>query len=209
VTGTRAGDVELYVQAAQMPNAYAAGGRSVAVTTRVLQEHESGWLPEEELVAVLVHELGHHATGATRPMLLLSWLTAPWRLTRRVLTGVASTLAGRQPQARRVVVAVAGLTVAVTHAVQQGRWMVGGVLAFVGAAAVLCPVVDAAISRQSEFDADRFAADHGLALELAAALRRLDGGPSAGSAWPRRLLASHPTPDRRITALLTRRPTRA
>src|SRR4051794_15068259 len=165
VTGTRAGDVELYVQTAQMPNAYAVGGRSIAVTTRVLQEHESGRLPEEELVAVLVHELGHHATGATRPMLLLSWLTAPWRLTRSVLTGVASTLAGRQPQARRVVV-VAGLTVAVTHAVQQGRWMVGGVLAFVGAAAVLGPVVDAAISRRSEFDADRFAADHGLALEL-------------------------------------------
>src|SRR5215217_7305981 len=56
VTGTKAGDVELYVQTARMPNAYAAGGRSVAVTTRVLQDHESGRLPEDLLVAVLVHE---------------------------------------------------------------------------------------------------------------------------------------------------------
>jgi STE24 endopeptidase len=108
VTGTKAGDVELYVQTARVPNAYAAGGRSVAATSRVLQDYESGRLPEDLLVAVLVHELGHHATGATRPMLLLSWLTAPWRLTSRVLTGVASTLAGRQPRPGLAVVVVAG-----------------------------------------------------------------------------------------------------
>ena len=203
VTGIRAGDVELYVQTARVPNAYAAGGRSVAVTSRVLQDYESGRLPEDLLVAMLAHELGHHATGATRPMLLLSWLTAPWRLTSGVLTGVASTLAGRQPRPGLAVVMVAGLAVAVARALQQGQWMVGGVLAVVGLAAVLCPLADAAISRQAEFDADRFAADHGLALKLAAALHLLDDGRSAASAWPRRLLASHPTPDRRITALLT------
>lgn len=202
VTGTEAGDVELYVQTARVPNAYAAGGRSVAVTSRVLQDYESGRLPEDLLVAVLVHELGHHATGATRPLLLLSWLTAPWRLTSRVLTGVASTLAGRRPRPGLAVVVVAGAAVAVIHAVQQGQWAVGGVLAFVGLAAVLCPLADAAISRQAEFDADRFAADHGLALGLAATLHLLDDGRRAGSAWPRRLWASHPTLDRRITALL-------
>jgi STE24 endopeptidase len=70
-------------------------------------------------------------------------------------------------------------------------------------AAVLCPVADAAISRRSEFAADRFAADHGLALELAAALRALDNGRSEAYGWSRRLLAHHPTPDQRINALLT------
>ena len=35
MTGTAAGEVELYVHTAQVPNAYAAGGRSVAVTSRV------------------------------------------------------------------------------------------------------------------------------------------------------------------------------
>jgi STE24 endopeptidase len=202
VTGTKAGDVELYVQTARVPNAYAAGGRSVAVTSRVLQDHESGRLPEDLLVAVLVHELGHHATGATRPMLLLSWLTAPWRLTSRVLTGVASTLAGRQPRPGLAVVVVAGVAVAVIHALQQGQWTVGGVLAFVGLAAVLCPTVDAAISRQGEFAADRFAADHGLALDLASALQAMDDGQRAARGWSRRLLASHPTSAQRIRALL-------
>jgi STE24 endopeptidase len=74
VTGTKAGDVELSVQTSRVANAYAAGGRSVAVTSRVLQDYQSGRLPEDLLVAVLVHELGHHATGAPRPMLLLWWL---------------------------------------------------------------------------------------------------------------------------------------
>lgn len=202
VTGTRAGDVELYVQTARVPNAYAAGGRSVAVTSRVLQDYESGRLPEDLLVVVLVHELGHHATGAARPLLLLSWLTAPWRLTSRVLTGAASALAGRQPRPGLAVVVIAGAAVAVIHALQQGQWTVGGVLAFVGLAAVLCPTVNAAISRQAEFDADRFAADHGLALELAAALRVMDDRQRAARGWSQKLLASHPTSAQRIRALL-------
>jgi STE24 endopeptidase len=189
-----------------MPNAYAAGGRSVAVTTRVLQDYESGRLPEDLLVAVLVHELGHHATGPTRLMLLLSWLAGPWRLTTRVLTGLANILAGRQPRPWLAVVVVAGLAVAVARALQQGQWMVGGVLGFVGLAAVLCPVADAAISRRSEFAADRFAADHGLALELAATLGAMDDGRSVAAGWSRRLLASHPTSEQRTRALLAGAP---
>jgi STE24 endopeptidase len=202
VTGTKAGDVELYVQTARMPNAYAAGGRSVAVTTRVLQDHESGRLPEDLLAAVLVHELGHHATGATRPMLLLSWLAAPWRLTTRLLIGLANSLAGRQPRVRLAVVVAAGLVVAVVHALQQGQWTVGGALTFVGLAAVLCPVAHAAINRRSEFDADRFAADHGLERELAAALQVMDDGRRVVRGWAPQLLVSHPTLDQRIDALL-------
>ena len=38
VTGTAAGDVELYVQTVQTPNAYAAGDRSVAVTSRAVKD---------------------------------------------------------------------------------------------------------------------------------------------------------------------------
>jgi STE24 endopeptidase len=202
-TGTDADAVELYVQTTPTPNAYAAGRRAVAVTSGVLRDYASGRLPEDLLVAVLVHELGHHATGATRPTLPLLWLTAPWRLTTRVMTALASTLAGRRSGSGRAVVVVAGLAVALTHALQQGHWEVGGVLAFAGMAAVLCRVADAAISRRSEFAADQFAADHDLALELAAALHALENGRSEAYGWSWRLLASHPTPDRRINALLT------
>jgi Peptidase family M48 len=69
--------------------------------------------------------------------------------------------------------------------------------------AVLCPVADAAISRRAELTADRFAADHGLALELAGALQALGDGHPAARGWSQRLLASHPTSDQRIRALLT------
>ncbi|HLM03871.1 MAG TPA: M48 family metalloprotease [Blastococcus sp.] len=143
VTGTDAGEVELYVQTARAPNAYAAGGRSVAVTSRVVEEYPTGRLPEGQLVAVLVHELGHHATGATRPMLLLTWLTAPWRATASVLAGLASIVAGRHPGQGLGIVVLAGLAVAEFRALQQGRWMAGGVLVVLGLMAVLVPLANA------------------------------------------------------------------
>ena len=157
VTGTAARDVELYVQTARAPNAYAAGGRSVAVTSRVVADHATGLLPEGQLVAVLVHELGHHATGATRPMLLLTWLTAPWRATASVLAGLANIMAGRHPRQGLSIVVLAGLAVAGFRALQQEKWMPGGVLVVVGLTAVFVPLANAAISRRSEYAADRFA----------------------------------------------------
>jgi hypothetical protein len=45
---------------------------------------------------------------------------------------------------------------------------------------------------QDEFAADRFAADHGLALELATALRPLDDGRTAACGWSWRLLGVPP-----------------
>ncbi len=189
-------------QTTRAPNAYAAGGRSVAVTSRVVEDYTTGRLPENQLMSVLVHELGHHATGAAWPMLLLSWLTAPWRLTARLLTGLANVLAGRQRRRGALIILVAGLAVAVIRTLHQGQWMVGGVLVFVGLAAVLCPLADAAISRRAEMAADLFAAYHGLASELAAALHALDDGHRAARGWSRGLLASHPTPDQRIRTLL-------
>jgi hypothetical protein len=38
-----------------------------------------------------VHELRHHAAGSTRALLLASWLTAPWRVARSLLTDPASS----------------------------------------------------------------------------------------------------------------------
>ncbi len=70
MSGTAAVDVDLYVQHDRRPNAHAAGGRSVAVTSRVVEDYQAGRLPEDQMVAVMVHELGHHAIRATRPMLL-------------------------------------------------------------------------------------------------------------------------------------------
>jgi STE24 endopeptidase len=90
---------------------------------------------------------------------------------------------------------------AVARVPHRGQLLAGGVLLVVGLAAVSCSLADAAVSRRAEFAADRFAADRGLALQLVAALSALDAGRRADPGWPARLLASHPTTGRRISAL--------
>lgn len=201
-SGTAAGDVDLYVQLSRQANAYAAGGRSVAVTTGVLREYLAHRLTEDQLVAVLVHELGHHVTRATRFALVAVWLAALWRLAARLLIGLTLASCGRQPRRLLAAVVSAGVVVAVAQAVSQQSWLVAGVLGGVALLAVLCPLADAALARRAELAADRFAANHGLALPLAGALRTLDGDHHAVRSWFRRLFTSHPAVDRRIDALL-------
>jgi STE24 endopeptidase len=55
--GTRAGEIDWYVQTSDVPNAYAAGGRSVAVTTRVVADFLAGRITAHAVEAVLVHDL--------------------------------------------------------------------------------------------------------------------------------------------------------
>ncbi|NEK95254.1 M48 family metalloprotease [Modestobacter muralis] len=169
--GTLADDVELYVQRSLQLNAYAAGGRSIAVTSRVLDEHRAGRVSDGQVVAVLVHELGHHATGATRPVLLAMWWSAPWRASARLLTGLGSALAGRRARQGPGFESVCVAVIAVAQAALQGRWLAGGVVGAVAVYAVICPLADAWTCRRAEFAADRFAADHGGAHELASAPR--------------------------------------
>jgi Zn-dependent protease with chaperone function len=71
-------------------------------------------------------------------------------------------------------------------------------------ARVICPLTVAALARREDRVADRFAADHGLAQPLAAALRTLQGDHRPASCWTR-LFASHPEIDRRMDALRARR----
>lgn len=205
-SGTVAADVDLYVQPRRAANAYAAGARSVAVTTGVLAEYQAHRLTEQQVVAVLLHELGHQATQATRWGLVVLWLSAPWRLATRSLVRIELALCGRQPRPLLAVVICVGVIVAVARAVSQGNWLLAVVLSGVAVMCVSCPLVDAAASRRAEFVADRFAADHGLAVPLVAALRVLDGERSASLGWLQRMLASHPAVDRRIDALLAPQP---
>jgi len=67
--GLRPGKVDWLVQPAPGRNACAPGRRSVAVTDGALRSFVSGRLPADQLMAVLVHEIGHHETraGPLRP----------------------------------------------------------------------------------------------------------------------------------------------
>jgi STE24 endopeptidase len=201
--GTSAGDVDLYVRHRDEPNAYAAGGRSVAVTSGVLADFLARRLGQEPMIALLVHELGHRATKATQLGLMSAWLAAPWRLTVRLMTGIAMTLTGarRQPRLLLAVVAVAEVIVAVAQAAMQQQWLVAFLIGGITTAAVLCPLIDTAVSRRSEYAADRFAAQQGVGPDLADALRVLDRGASHRRSPMARLLASHPSTSRRLKAL--------
>ena len=146
--GTPAGDVDLYVQRWDEPNAYAAGSRSVAVTSGVVAEFLARRLGEELMIALLVHELGHRATKATQLGLTTAWLASPWRLTARLMTGTAMAITGARRQPRMLLALVAGaeVIVAVVQAATQHHWLVAFLIGGIATAAVVCPLVDAAVS---------------------------------------------------------------
>ena len=155
------------------------------------------------MTALLVHELGHRATKATQLGLMSAWLAAPWRLPARLMIGIAMTLTGarRQPRLLLAVVAAAEVIVAVAQAMAQHHWLVASLIGGVATAAVGCPLIDAAVSRRSEYAADRFAAEHGVGPQLAAAFRVLDRGASCRRSPMARFLVSHPSTSRRVEAL--------
>jgi Zn-dependent protease with chaperone function len=130
------------------------------------------------------------------------WLALPWRLASRLVIGIGlATIGRRQPLRLLAVVVLAGVVVAVVQAVQQPQWAVVAVLSAIAVSAVVCPLVDAAVSRRSEYAADRYAAGVGLGPQLAAALQVLDEGQRRRPRLMARLLGRHPSVARRIAVL--------
>ncbi len=88
--------LDWYVREDPAPNAFAAGRPSIAFTTGFLQLLEARRLSHDEAVAVAIHEIGHHATRATKYGLMVEWLSWPWRAAYRALTrlGAAMPYAG-------------------------------------------------------------------------------------------------------------------
>ena len=205
--GVDATEIDLYVYRSPWPNAVTLGRRSIALSTGILQDHRVGRLAADELLAVLVHELGHLATRTTSWTLAAAWLAAPARLVFRALGRVVAALAGRQPRPMLALLAMAVVLVAVVRAVDRHDWVTAAVLTGVTVVTVLAPLAHAAISRRSELAADRFAADCGLAAPLASALRNLARN-APDSPRRRPLLASHPSLSERIDALAASAPPR-
>ena len=199
----RPGDVDLYVQRGREPNAYATGGRSVAVTTAVIDEFLARCLVADELQAMLCHELGHHATRATRLGMVSTWLAMPWRCASRLLIGMCLAGFGRQPRALlALVVTAAVVVVAVVQTTQQGQPAAAAFIGALGVLAMARPLTDAAINLRSEYAADRYTAQVGLGPQLASALQILPApGPGRRLSWTQRALARYPDVHRRIAAL--------
>ena len=198
------GEVDLYVQRSRAVNAFAVGGRSVAITTGAGADFLARSPSYDHVAALLAHELGHRASRGGRLALVAAWLAAPWRVASRFILGVAFGAAGgaRQPRALLALVVTAAVGVAIGQAVRQGQVAVATVLIALAVFGVLCPLADAALSRRDEFAADRYAAAAGYGLALASALRRFDDGSEhRRRGLVERALARHPSIEQRLDAL--------
>jgi Zn-dependent protease with chaperone function len=201
-SGLDPGELDLYVQRSAELNAYATGARSVAVTTAMVSEVLRRRRSSDEIEAVVLHELGHHASGATRFALASMWLALPWRFAARTVIGLGlATVGRRQPMRLLAAVVMTAVVVAVVQAIQQRQVAVALVLASVALCAVVCPFADAWIARRSEYAADRFAAHCGAGAALVTVLVRVDRGRDHPRGWTRRLLSPHPPTARRVAAL--------
>ncbi len=168
-------------------NALALGTRHVAVT--------EGWfgLPRDEQEAILAHELGHlrggHSVLAGGLSLMstagnaLGWL-ATW-VGLGIVVGGALTRGRRRGQGAGLALLVLGFALAAT-CMTLTVWTMWAVY-----------------SRQSEYDADAFASQHGYRRALASALARISPPRFTGRGLTNTVWASHPATWRRLRRLET------
>jgi STE24 endopeptidase len=193
--------VDLYIQRSNAVNAFAVGGRSVAVTSRVVADYRAGRITERLLAPILCHELGHHATSGARFTPVTLWLALPWRMAYRSVLRVAVRLTQRQPRVQWAAIVVAGAAIAIVESAQQHAWGSTAVLASLALFSVASPLADAAVRRASERAADAYAADVGYGDALADALRAISRDASHRGHLYRRILDGHPAPSQRIRDL--------
>lgn len=180
----------LWVEESPEVNATATSGHIVGITSFALQG-----LPDGQLAAVLAHELGHHAGGHAWAGLMASWYSLPGRLAWRLFRMVILAIGGRSAFAATLLVLVLGAGAMVAMILTHGLVLLpGGV-----------PFLIAAVGRNSELRADRYASTIGLAPQLTALLKSTTGRSEPATPGPRgllaRLLTSHPDNRARLHAL--------
>ncbi|MGW4523050.1 M48 family metalloprotease [Amycolatopsis sp. NPDC004378] len=194
--GVDSGRYRLWVERSRELNAFAAGGRTVAVTRLALE------LPRPGLEAILAHELGHHLSGHTRVSLFLWWLELP----ARVLARLVRLLALAVPYVGRAFAAF-GRSVAVLVTVLLALGILTA-LAFLDPWLLLTPLLGPLLAwskRLGEYRADLMAARLGYGPALIGLFRewiRVTGGDER-RLWAR-LLAGHPAHIDRIKKLKDR-----
>jgi len=191
--GVDSGRYRLWVERSHELNAFAAGGRTVAVTRTALD------LPQPSLEAILAHELGHHLAGHTRISLFVWWLELP----ARILTRLVRLLALVVPYVGRAFAAF-GRSVAVLVTVLLSLGILTA-LAFLDPWLLLAPLLGPVLAwskRLGEYRADLMAARLGYGPELIGLLKEwitLHRGDER-RLWTR-LLAGHPAHIDRIKRL--------
>jgi STE24 endopeptidase len=191
--GVDGGRYRLWVEPSRELNAFAAGGRTVAVTRAALDLERPG------LEAILAHELGHHLSGHTRAALLIHWLELPARLLARLVRLIAWVV----PHVGRVFRSFGrSAEVLVTVLLSLG---ILTALAFLDPWLLLTPLLGPVLAwskRLGEYRADRMAARLGYGRELALLLKawNLRDRGDERRLWSR-LMAGHPAHIDRVKRL--------
>jgi len=197
--GMGAAAVDWYVRPTETcVAAYTAGRRSVAVSVGLLDAYADGWLTEQQIVAVLCHELAHIEAGATRHAIALGWLTLPWRLVATPFRALVHAMQRHIPLARAGVILIPVIAVAaVVQLANHGAWLAVVMLAGLGWVVWVQPWVEGAARRAEEHAADARTSNVGLGRELAQVLSRQRRSGVGDSLWR----AGHPSVARRLRVL--------
>jgi Zn-dependent protease with chaperone function len=178
---------EVLVQHDPYPNGLAVGTNTVAVTTGLLQ-HAS----QEEIEAVLAHEVGHLQNGDTKIRLVAYVANAAGNVALWALTGIMLVLSavgfGGMVGSRETI-GFGWIILLLAWMIKASIWVLNKIL----------ELSHLAVGRWEEYAADEFAARHGYRDGLIAHLSRPGSRPGGLVAA---LYATHPPSEARINRLL-------
>lgn len=172
------GIYDFYEAPAESPNALAVGGHTVGVTSMLIRLYRQGAIDDQHVVAVLLHEIGHHRGQSLRYTAVVTYLVQPWHWARRILGAVGlgfremarATVIGSMLVAVIAVAALGGTAVALSvHPVASSATIAVLLVLF-----VVMPWLEGILSRAEELSADRYALDLGYGRTLAEFLRWID-----------------------------------
>jgi hypothetical protein len=170
--------IKLYARDGEVGiSAGAAGRHGVVMSAGLLQAAQLGQLPADQAAGVIAAAIGRIRLGQTRFDIAVEFWTIPWQLVRAACRAIAITV-GLFPlthfawRIRFVVGAVA-----VAQSAADGRITVGVVVAeFIGLT-YLAPRWQRQWDVRSQYESDRFVADHDLGEALGQFLRRCPPKP--------------------------------
>jgi Zn-dependent protease with chaperone function len=197
VAGVDGSKYHLLIEESNESNAFAAGGRTVAVTRAALR------LPPPELAAVLAHELGHHLSAHGVVSRLAWWYALPIRATA-FLGGLAIRFVLVVGRVFRAFGSGLGVLASVFLAL-----ILLTTIAFVSFWLLLVPLLSPLLawaSRLGEYHADQTAAQLGYGPGLIQVFRRWQYAEASNQhtdGVKARLLSTHPSHADRIRRLET------
>lgn len=188
-------EFDVFMVDTDTPNMMALGEKTLAVTSGLWH----AGLPDEEIEAILAHEIGHLVNGDSKVLIAASTMNfvgqiASWFLTILVvIVGVFSSIAAVF-QDRSGIGVFAGMLISLflVWTLRFISWVLTQIL----------NLSFHAISRSQEYKADEFAKQNGYGKSLATFLSRIQDYTATGKDFVSQLFSTHPQPTKRIERLM-------